>query len=629
MPYNQYEEPEDWLEDGDVQQRPQYHEWVPTEHLAPMLEWDRNEHGDPAKVQAVQQSLLTQGFKNPVFVDFNPDTKLAHVSEGNHRLTAAIQAGIPAVPVTVYRSGRHRPEVSRSYQYVGPEKDPHDPNYVPQYMLPSHIGMPTTEPWSPQHTGSWTDIGGPNDPVQRSPDSAQPSWEVLTDDATRVERCEHGKARDKCELCGRHAASEDELHIALQLPAHIADEIEGWVAAQDWPEGTQLEDRDDYHITLLYAKDGHDDHADADWLRHSEGYDVKVTGVDEFGDEEPKAIVLRIDSPEVLEHANDLLDMAERRELDISRFPGGYKPHITVAYGPHKPAYIRAPKLKFKTGPSEVSTPRVSRIATQNCPLCQRPAVPGTASLVEMNNALFHEQCADKAGLDRIYDEAHGIRQENGYYDGVTTQDPIVDPLEWEMDYPLPEKTRRQLGPIRQGHKPKDYTRIIEAKLAAMYRQDTCPQCGAPAEFTQGSRYVGTCNHTWDIHPVEQFKQDMNALPEAYSPQGDRCPQCKYPNLMRMPQDSGYDALICPECKWGGESFEKTAMPYLPEGFNRINLGEYETPDGRYLLYRLQGVNPPAWNVEDTETFEIIVDGARTVRDAVGLFQQWQQQHQR
>lgn len=401
---------------------------------------------------------------------------------------------------------------------------------------------------------SWTDIGGPNDPVQRSPDGGQPSWETLTGDAERVERCDHGKDRDKCELCSHtamamtpeqvqqyneqygpylyhgspelnewddehyrrpmedrtqdiltnglfpnemgmyhhkpsvylsndpamahgfarsgqggpgaifrvdinkldpslleadewqtppdspgiedyhgdsewsktpahgqfladpkntwdslsgnwnqlhpgtgavayrghipadaielhdtveerwpkrdldepkyepqhYSASEDELHIALALPQHIADEIEDWVSAQDWPEGTELEDKDDYHITLLYAKDGHEDHNEADWLRHSEGYDVKVTGVDEFGDEDPKAIVLRLDSPEVLEHANDLQDMAERRDLDISRFPGGYKPHITVAYGPHKPAYIRAPKLKFRSGPSEVSEPRVS-----------------------------------------------------------------------------------------------------------------------------------------------------------------------------------------------------------------------------------------------------------------------------
>jgi 2'-5' RNA ligase len=514
MPYNQYEEPEDWLEDGDVQQRPQYHEWVPTEHLAPMLEWDRNEHGDPAKVQAVQQSLLTQGFKNPVFVDFNPDTKLAHVSEGNHRLTAAIQAGIPAVPVTVYRSGRHRPEVSRSYQYVGPEKDPYDPNYVPQYMLPSHIGMPTTEPWSPQHTSSWTDIGGPNDPVQRSPDSAQPSWEVLTDDATRVERCEHGKARDKCELCGRHAASEDELHIALQLPAHIADEIEGWVAAQDWPEGTELEDRDDYHITLLYAKDGHDDHADADWLRHSEGYDVEVTGVDEFGDEEPKAIVLRIDSPEVLEHANDLLDMAERRELDISRFPGGYKPHITVAYAPHKPAYIRMPKLKFKTGPSEVSEPRVARVARPiTAGLWEDMMSPG----VECPRCHAHNTVTDSS--DPEFMRCNTCRRRSPLPNLVDIATPPDSPYARDPDGFFHARTANY-GP--------------------------CPDCGSyetrsyDANPQNPSFVCGQCDH---VFGPEALANDTSG--SAWPRAGVNCPQCKQPGFGGPQTEYNMNCLGC------------------------------------------------------------------------------------
>ncbi len=53
--------------------------------------------------------------------------------------------------------------------------------------------------------------------------------------------------------------------------------------------------------------------------------------------------------------------------------------------------------------------------------------------------------------------------------------------------------------------------------------------------------------------------------------------------------------------------------------FKRIAAGHYETADGRYMLHRLIGVRPPAWNVEDTTTCELLVDGAYSKRDALAL----------
>ena len=53
--------------------------------------------------------------------------------------------------------------------------------------------------------------------------------------------------------------------------------------------------------------------------------------------------------------------------------------------------------------------------------------------------------------------------------------------------------------------------------------------------------------------------------------------------------------------------------------FKRIAAGDYQTPDGRYLLWQVPGVWPPAWNVEDTSTNELLVDGAASKRDAVAL----------
>jgi 2'-5' RNA ligase len=166
------------------------------------------------------------------------------------------------------------------------------------------------------------------------------------------------------ERYGAAEEGDDELHVGLAIPERIQKKIKAWCDSQDWPKGTELEDPSDYHITLLYISEGHEENQDSDWIRHTEGYEVKVVGIDEFGDEpDSKATVLRIESDDVIDHANDLQDAAENRGLPLKRFPGGYKAHLTVAYGPGKPKYARTPDLKFQTGASSVSTPRAKKEA--------------------------------------------------------------------------------------------------------------------------------------------------------------------------------------------------------------------------------------------------------------------------
>lgn len=46
--------------------------------------------------------------------------------------------------------------------------------------------------------------------------------------------------------------------------------------------------------------------------------------------------------------------------------------------------------------------------------------------------------------------------------------------------------------------------------------------------------------------------------------------------------------------------------------WRRLCAGVYETLDGRVTLYRLEDVNPPAWNVEWT------IDYGNAIADAVG-----------
>lgn len=73
--------------------------------------------------------------------------------------------------------------------------------------------------------------------------------------------------------------------------------------------------------------------------------------------------------------------------------------------------------------------------------------------------------------------------------------------------------------------------------------------------------------------------------------------------------------------------------------FKMFAPGDYVTEDGRLTLYRLEGVSPPAWNVEwsgdyqylvgdtqplDSPIHSVIVDGAATKKDALALFaDQW------
>lgn len=221
---------------------------------------------------------------------------------------------------------------------VQPPPPPPEP-YPGQMEIPGH-------PWP---LGDPSHYETPGTPAE----TPKPGQYVLpTNDPTIVPRYGdwHFAAAD---------AEEDELHVGLEIPAAITKQIKAWVDEQDWPEGTEKEDPSDYHITLLYAHNGHDAHYDADWFDHTKGEEVSISGIDEFGDDDEKAIVLRIASPAVKTHAVRMQDSAESHDLDVSKFPGGYKPHLTIAYGPGKPKGS-PPKLKFRTGPSSVSPPRTS-----------------------------------------------------------------------------------------------------------------------------------------------------------------------------------------------------------------------------------------------------------------------------
>src|SRR5208282_3442391 len=154
--------------------------------------------------------------------------------------------------------------------------------------------------------------------------------------------------------------TKDELHIGLDIPKQAATEVYNWVQEQDWPKGTELEPLEDYHITLLYAPEGHKEFADNGWPE--DHHAVTLSGIEEFPSQErgdKKAIVLTLDSETVKAHHNQLADRAEDHGIELTPYiHDKYKPHMTIAYGPGLPKGLKPPKLTFETAESSVSKPR-------------------------------------------------------------------------------------------------------------------------------------------------------------------------------------------------------------------------------------------------------------------------------
>jgi hypothetical protein len=168
-----YERSHSWDPDGDVQYGNENIEWVPTHHLKKFMEYDRRPggkdfSGNPERWNALSEHIKQNGFKNPIWIDYNKDTGHAHMSEGNHRTQIALDHGIPAMPVRVMRSRRTSPtQIPVPLHPQENWKDHNGEMWVPDMLKPSHIGLPVVpapgserlgaaepyEPWEPGSMG--------------------------------------------------------------------------------------------------------------------------------------------------------------------------------------------------------------------------------------------------------------------------------------------------------------------------------------------------------------------------------------------------------------------------------------------------------------------------------------------
>jgi hypothetical protein len=108
-------------------------ELVPTRTVAGFREFQQGTL-DPSKVARLEREIKREGIQEPLILDYDDLSREAYLSEGNHRLQAALNLGIDEVPVRVIRAKiRGREAVKRAV--------PGTPGEAGQYLSPSAIGV--------------------------------------------------------------------------------------------------------------------------------------------------------------------------------------------------------------------------------------------------------------------------------------------------------------------------------------------------------------------------------------------------------------------------------------------------------------------------------------------------------
>lgn len=142
---------------------------------------------------------------------------------------------------------------------------------------------------------------------------------------------------------------------SYMISDEVKRQISQWAQTLSWPEGSKLAPPERYHVTGVYSPSGFSNPAHHEWVQQHSGltYPVQTIGVDNFSPSKVGStapVVLRVHHPQLQADTERLMDEAQERGLPVSRFPGGYKAHITVG---HSPTFMETehPNLSFSVGP--------------------------------------------------------------------------------------------------------------------------------------------------------------------------------------------------------------------------------------------------------------------------------------
>lgn len=122
-------------------------ELVPVEELIKMRDFDRrvtykySREDTDATIEKLKKSILETGILSPVKIDYYQYDKIVLMTEGNHRLNAAIDLGLQYYPATVYRLKMEYPKSKNGKGLKVQGYQPDEFGYVPGNMKPSDVGI--------------------------------------------------------------------------------------------------------------------------------------------------------------------------------------------------------------------------------------------------------------------------------------------------------------------------------------------------------------------------------------------------------------------------------------------------------------------------------------------------------
>ena len=155
--------------------------------------------------------------------------------------------------------------------------------------------------------------------------------------------------------------SKDEFHVRFVLPQQTVIDLSALSHQLDWPEGSEIEDADDYHMTAFFSPEGFSDQKMHDWIAaHKEsGFRFENPRLESFPSSGSglNPIVVRFDCESAERLVERLKDEADALGIEHRRFPGKFKPHITLGYAP-EPLEGKVALAPFRSGDLSVSLPR-------------------------------------------------------------------------------------------------------------------------------------------------------------------------------------------------------------------------------------------------------------------------------
>ncbi len=217
--------------------------------------------------------------------------------------------------------------------------------------------------------------------------------------------------------------STDEFHFSLALEDNTIAKINAWVGTLGI-DPKNLEDPEDYHVTIVYAPHGWNDLRAHEMVKHFNftGMKFKAKGLSHF---DGGAVVIELHNDAWKESVKPVINRLKNLDVPVSEYPGGPKAHITIAYCDEMPEIKTPLALEFRARTQYVSMPRGLRQSTRLPGMpCDLHAWPDCPICVEPDQAEHNPEYAPDNDFDHHKHDWYSERKEPGL---VNPKDPFAD----------------------------------------------------------------------------------------------------------------------------------------------------------------------------------------------------------